>query len=75
MLWLIFTLAAARRAANPWGEGATTLEWTVSSPPPFHTFDELPRDHAEARALNGAGHRATTALTEPSDMAGSPAAA
>ncbi|WBV42269.1 cytochrome c oxidase subunit I [Pseudoroseomonas cervicalis] len=30
-------------AANPWGEGATTLEWQVASPPPFHTFDELPR--------------------------------
>ena len=29
--------------ANPWGEGATTLEWTVSSPPPFHTFTELPQ--------------------------------
>ncbi len=27
---------------NPWGEGATTLEWTVSSPPPFHTFEKLP---------------------------------
>jgi cytochrome c oxidase subunit 1 len=33
----------APAAANPWGEGATTLEWQVSSPPPFHTFDELPR--------------------------------
>lgn len=31
-----------KAAANPWGEGATTLEWTVSSPPPFHTFDTLP---------------------------------
>ncbi|WP_421785795.1 cytochrome c oxidase subunit I [Hyphobacterium sp.] len=29
-------------AANPWGEGATTLEWTLSSPPPFHQFNELP---------------------------------
>ena len=28
--------------ANPWGEGATTLEWTLSSPPPFHTYEELP---------------------------------
>jgi cytochrome c oxidase subunit 1 len=29
--------------ANPWGAGATTLEWTLSSPPPFHTYDTLPR--------------------------------
>ena len=28
---------------NPWGEGATTLEWTLSSPPPFHQCNELPR--------------------------------
>ncbi|MEN3930363.1 cytochrome c oxidase subunit I [Microvirga sp. W0021] len=28
---------------NPWGEGATTLEWTLSSPPPFHQFEILPR--------------------------------
>ncbi|MGN6671266.1 MAG: cytochrome c oxidase subunit I [Candidatus Nucleicultricaceae bacterium] len=28
---------------NPWGEGANTLEWTVSSPPEFHTFEELPK--------------------------------
>jgi cytochrome c oxidase subunit 1 len=33
----------AAAQANPWGEGATTLEWQVPSPPPFHTFDELPR--------------------------------
>ena len=28
--------------ANPWGVGATTLEWTLPSPPPFHQFNELP---------------------------------
>ena len=28
---------------NYWGEGATTLEWTLSSPPPFHQFSTLPR--------------------------------
>ena len=27
---------------NPWGAGATTLEWTLSSPPPFHQFEKLP---------------------------------
>ena len=27
---------------NQWGEGATTLEWTLSSPPPFHQFETLP---------------------------------
>jgi cytochrome c oxidase subunit 1 len=38
--------------ANPWGEGATTLEWTLTSPPPEHTynvlprFDEAPSEHA-----------------------------
>jgi len=35
-------LAGKKVGANPWGEGATTLEWTVSSPPPFHTFDRVP---------------------------------
>jgi cytochrome c oxidase subunit 1 len=29
--------------ANPWGQGATTLEWTLPSPPPFHQFDILPQ--------------------------------
>jgi cytochrome c oxidase subunit 1 len=28
---------------NPWGPSATTLEWTLSSPPPFHQFETLPR--------------------------------
>src|SRR3954453_107592 len=42
VLWRTFTSKEAV-ADNYWGEGATTLEWTVSSPPPFHTFAELPR--------------------------------
>jgi cytochrome c oxidase subunit 1 len=42
---LVLIEAAVRRRkaeANPWGEGATTLEWTLSSPPPFHQFNEPP---------------------------------
>jgi cytochrome c oxidase subunit 1 len=27
---------------NPWGEGANTLEWTIPSPPPYHTFEHQP---------------------------------
>jgi cytochrome c oxidase subunit 1 len=30
-------------ANNPWGPGATTLEWTLTSPPPFHQFEVLPK--------------------------------
>ncbi len=45
----IYTLTAGRKAAdNPWGVGATTLEWTLSSPPPFHTFNDLPQIKSEA---------------------------
>lgn len=40
---IIWSLIAGKKAeANPWGEGATTLEWTLSSPPPFHQFETLP---------------------------------
>ncbi len=35
--------AQAQAGNNPWGAGATTLEWTLPSPPPFHTYNELPR--------------------------------
>jgi cytochrome c oxidase subunit 1 len=43
--YLIYRLVADKVPCpdNPWGEGATTLEWTVPSPPPFHTFNELPQ--------------------------------
>jgi cytochrome c oxidase subunit 1 len=41
---LFWSLAAGKKApGNPWGEGATTLEWTLPSPPPFHQFETLPR--------------------------------
>src|SRR3546814_579031 len=40
----LYTVFAGRKIANnPWGEGATTLEWSVSSPPPFHSFDARKR--------------------------------
>ena len=41
----IFEAFARKRVAgdNPWGEGATTLEWHLSSPPPFHQWEQLPR--------------------------------
>jgi heme/copper-type cytochrome/quinol oxidase subunit 1 len=44
-LYIVFyTLLKGEKVAdNPWGVGATTLEWTVTSPPPFHTFEELPQ--------------------------------
>ena len=52
LLFLFILFQSARRRerapANPWGEGATTLEWTLSSPPPFHQFETLPRIDAKA---------------------------
>jgi len=40
---LLHTLLAGRKCeANPWGEGASSLEWSQTSPPPFHTYAELP---------------------------------
>ena len=44
VIGVILAFRSKERAAdNPWGEGATTLEWTLSSPPPFHQFETLPR--------------------------------
>ena len=41
---VLYTLRKGEKCpANPWGEGATTLEWTVASPPPFHTFETQPK--------------------------------
>ncbi len=49
-LFILFQSARKRERApaNPWGEGATTLEWTLSSPPPFHQFETLPRIDAKS---------------------------
>jgi cytochrome c oxidase subunit 1 len=44
LIGVIMTHVRKEKAAdNPWGEGATTLEWTLSSPPPFHQFETLPK--------------------------------
>ncbi len=44
-LYIIFEAFQKKVLAgdNPWGPGATTLEWTLSSPPPYHQFETLPR--------------------------------
>lgn len=44
-LYIVYkTLKSGEKCPDsPWGEGATTLEWTLSSPPPFHQFNELPK--------------------------------
>src|SRR5262249_46699197 len=39
----IYIVAGQRiRDANYWGSGATTLEWSVPTPAPAHTFETLP---------------------------------
>jgi cytochrome c oxidase subunit 1 len=48
-----FFVYRKKAAANPWGAGATTLEWTLPSPPPFHQFNELPRfDKGDEKAFH-----------------------
>ena len=41
VVWKTFT-SKEQEEANPWGEGATTLEWQVPSPAPFHTHEDVP---------------------------------
>jgi cytochrome c oxidase subunit 1 len=48
MIWFvglaIYTVFWGKKVSgNYWGPSATTLEWSVSSPPPFHQFETLPR--------------------------------
>ena len=44
-LYTVYDAFTRKRLAgdNPWGPGATTLEWTLPSPPPFHQYETLPR--------------------------------
>ena len=41
MLYAYF-IRKEKAADNPWGPGATTLEWTLPSPPAFHSYEKLP---------------------------------
>ena len=54
LIWFYVVIEAWLRkreaGPNPWGLGATTLEWTLPSPPPFHQFQVLPR-------ITGSGHQ------------------
>lgn len=44
LICMIHAFARKQKAGdNPWGASADTLEWTLSSPPPFHSYEELPR--------------------------------
>jgi cytochrome c oxidase subunit 1 len=44
VLGMLLAFARAKRTVdNPWGAGATTLEWTLPSPPAFHSYERLPR--------------------------------
>jgi len=51
---VFYTLTRGKKITenNYWGEGADTLEWTLPTPPPEHTFEQLPEqsewDHAHS---------------------------
>ncbi len=42
---VLYTLTRGAKVTenNPWNEYADTLEWTLPSPPPEHTFETLPK--------------------------------
>ncbi|HEY7085641.1 MAG TPA: cytochrome c oxidase subunit I [Hyphomicrobiaceae bacterium] len=45
VLGMLYAYFGARRRVgnNPWGVGATTLEWQLPSPPSFHSYETLPQ--------------------------------
>ena len=55
VFFIVYTIKVLRSAkvvteADPYHQPEPTLEWTVASPAPFHTFEEVPRVSA------GSGH-------------------
>jgi cytochrome c oxidase subunit 1 len=44
-IFIIFhTLKFGKKCPNnPWNDESGTLEWTVTSPPPFHSYDKIPQ--------------------------------
>jgi len=45
VLGMLYAYFGARQRVgnNPWGAGATTLEWQLPSPPAFHSYEMLPQ--------------------------------
>tara|TARA_B100000315_G_C14593089_1_gene597023 strand:- start:1955 stop:3586 length:1632 start_codon:yes stop_codon:yes gene_type:complete len=50
VLWKTLT-SKETVAANQWGTGANTLEWTVASPAPFHTHEQTPAIGTQPAAI------------------------
>jgi cytochrome c oxidase subunit 1 len=46
ILFVLFTFYALffgkKASANYWNDESMTLEWTLTSPPPFHQFEQQP---------------------------------
>ena len=41
---VVYTFTKGKKCPDsPWGDYADTLEWTLSSPPPLHQFEMLPK--------------------------------
>ena len=52
---------------NPWGEGVSTLEWTLSSPPPFHQFETLPEPVDFGSFVDNASAQGASSVTRDAE--------